>query len=75
MRQRTQKVARGHSMSLRPNSMPGRDPLARLVAQHEADAEKIASLDRTVAEVDDLKQQPSAVLQELKARDNLVAQR
>lgn len=49
--------------------------VATLVAQHEADAEKIASLERKVAEVDDLKQQLSAVVQELKARDKLVAQR
>ena len=36
---------------------------------------KIASLERKVAEVDDLKQQLSAVIKELKARDKLVAQR
>ena len=46
-----------------------------LAAQHEADAAKIASLERKVAEVDDLKQQLSAVIEELKARDKLVAQR
>ncbi|MGA2190670.1 MAG: tail fiber domain-containing protein [Steroidobacteraceae bacterium] len=40
-----------------------------------AQTAKIASLERKVAEVDDLKQQLSAVLQELKARDKLVAQR
>jgi hypothetical protein len=52
------------------------------VAQHEADAMKmdaqaarIASLERKVAEVDDLKQQLSAVVQDLKVRDELVAQR
>ena len=49
--------------------------VATLVDQHAADAAKIASLEQKVAEVDDLKQQLSAVLQELKARDNLVAQR
>ena len=49
--------------------------VATLVAQHEADATKIAVLEQKVAEVDDLKQQLSAVIQELKARDNLVAQR
>ena len=49
--------------------------VATLVTQHEADATKIASLEHKVAEVDDLKQQLSAVIQELKARDNLVAKR
>jgi Mg2+ and Co2+ transporter CorA len=56
--------------------------VATLVAQHAADATqmeqqaaKIASLERRVAEVGDLKQQLSAVIRELKARDNLVAQR
>jgi hypothetical protein len=46
-----------------------------LVAQREADATKIAALEQKVAEVDDLKQQLSTVIQELKARDKLVAQR
>ncbi|MGA2189224.1 MAG: tail fiber domain-containing protein [Steroidobacteraceae bacterium] len=53
-----------------------------LVAQREADATKIeqqaakiATLEQKVAEVDDLKQQLWAVIQELKARDKLVAQR
>ena len=49
--------------------------VATLVAQHEADAERIASLERKVAEVDDLKQQLSALILELKAQDKLVAQR
>ncbi len=52
-----------------------RATVATLVAQHEADAAKIASLARKVAEVDDLKQQLSAVIQELKGRGKLVAQR
>jgi hypothetical protein len=53
-----------------------------LVRQHEADTvvrdaqlAKIASLERKVAEVDDLKQQLSMVVQELTPRDNLVTQR
>jgi hypothetical protein len=45
-----------------------------LVVQHDLDAAKIASLERKVAEVDDLKQQLSAVILELKARNNLAAQ-
>jgi len=63
--------------------------VATLDAQHEADATKIerqarmldkqaakiASLEGKFAEVDDLKQQLSAVIQELKAQDHLVAQR
>ena len=56
--------------------------VARLVVQHQADATKIeqqaakiATLERKVAEVDDLKQQLSAVIEELKMRDKLVAQR
>ena len=40
-----------------------------------AQTAKIASLERKVAEIDDLKQQLSAVLQELRARDMLLAQR
>jgi hypothetical protein len=49
--------------------------VATLVDQHAADAAKIASLERKVAEVDDVKQQLSAVIQELKTREKLVAQR
>jgi hypothetical protein len=56
--------------------------VASLVAQHETDATKIeqqaakiASLEQKVADVDDLRQQLSAVIQDLKARDKLVAQR
>jgi hypothetical protein len=40
-----------------------------------AQTARIASLERKVTEVDDLKRQLSAVIQELKARDKLVAQR
>jgi hypothetical protein len=49
--------------------------VASLVTQHEADAAKIASLEQRVADFDDLRQQLSAVIQELNARDKLVAQR
>jgi hypothetical protein len=41
--------------------------------QHQA--AKIASLEQKVAEVDDLKKQLSTVIQQLKARENLAAQR
>jgi hypothetical protein len=44
---------------------------ATIAAQNQ----KIVSLEQKVAEVDDLKQQLSAVIQELKAQDKLVAQR
>jgi hypothetical protein len=46
-----------------------------LVAQHEADVARIGALEQKVAGVDDLKQQLSAVIEELKARNKLVAQR
>jgi hypothetical protein len=46
-----------------------------LVAQHEADVARIGALEKKVAEVDELKQQLSVVIEELKARDKLVAQR
>lgn len=46
-----------------------------LVAQHEADVARIGALEQKVAEVDDLKQQLSTVIEELKARNKLVAQR
>ncbi|MGA2191299.1 MAG: tail fiber domain-containing protein, partial [Steroidobacteraceae bacterium] len=46
-----------------------------LVAQHEADAARIGALEKKVAEVDDLKQQLAAVIEELKAGNKLVAQR
>jgi hypothetical protein len=46
-----------------------------LLNEVQQQAAKIASLERKVADVDDLKQQLSAVVQELKARDSLVAQR
>jgi hypothetical protein len=49
--------------------------IVSLEGKHDADAAKIASLERKVAEVNDQQQQLSAVIQELKARDNLVAQR
>jgi hypothetical protein len=46
-----------------------------LVTQHESDVARIAALEQKVAEVDNLKQQLSAVIEELKARNKLVAQR
>jgi hypothetical protein len=52
------------------------DELASILlneVQHQA--ARIASLERKVGDVDELKQQLSAVIQELKARDNLVAHR
>jgi len=49
--------------------------VASLVAEHQADARKIAVLEQKVAEVQDLKQQLAAVIQALKAHDNRVAQR
>lgn len=48
--------------------------VSALAAQHEADAAKITALAQKVADVDELRQQLSAVIQELK-RDKFVAQR
>jgi hypothetical protein len=56
--------------------------IASLEEKHDADAirieqqaAKVASLEQKVAQVDDLERQLSAVVQELKARNGLVAQR
>ena len=49
--------------------------VATLVAQHEADAARIASLEQKVADVDALKLQLAALVEELHPRDQRVAQR
>jgi hypothetical protein len=49
--------------------------IVSLEGKHDADAAKIASLERKVAEVNEQQRQLSAVIRELKARDNVVAQR
>jgi hypothetical protein len=49
--------------------------IVSLEGKHDADAAKIASLERKVAEVNDQQQQLSAAIRELKVRDIVVAQR
>jgi hypothetical protein len=52
-----------------------RATVTTLAAEHAADAKRISVLEQKPAEVNELKQQLSAVARELKTRDDLVAQR